>query len=109
MMTRFAKLRAGESFFDTFTGKYHSPGGGSYYAAAWCNDQIEYAGPHFALTGDKTAIEASLNAYRSYIPFMSDAYTRLPDVLISISIAKTGQSPVAVSPLQMEKQMEEGQ
>ena len=83
MMTRFAKLRAGESIFDTLTGKYHSPGGCSYYAATWCNDQIEYAGPHFALTGDKTAIEASLNAYRSYIPFMSDAYTRLPSSIIA--------------------------
>ena len=83
MMTRFAKLRAGESIFDTLTGKYHSPGGHSYYAATWCNDQVEYAGPYFALTGDKTAIEASLNAYRSYIPFMSDAYTRIPSSIIA--------------------------
>lgn len=82
-MTRFAKLRAAESIFDTLTGKYHSPGGHSYYAATWCNDQVEYAGPHFALTGDKTAIEASLNAYRSYVPFMSDNYYRLPSSIIA--------------------------
>ncbi len=83
IMTRLAKLRAGESIFDTITGKYHSPGGCAYYAATWCNDQIEYAGPHFSMTGDAVAIEASLNAYRSYIPFMSDNYTRLPSSIIA--------------------------
>lgn len=82
-MLRFAKLRAGESIFDTLTGKYHSPGGGRYYAATWCNDQIEYAGPHFAMTGDSTAIEASLNAYRSYIPFMADNYAHIPSSVIA--------------------------
>lgn len=83
IMTRFAKLRAGESIFQTITGKYHSPGGHAYYAATWCNDQVEYAGPHFAMTGDKTAIEASLNAYKSYIPFMSDTFHRLPSSIIA--------------------------
>lgn len=82
-MTRFAKLRAAESIFETLTGKYHSPGGQSYYAATWCNDQVEYAGPHFALTGDATAVEASLNAYRSYIPFMSETFHRLPSSIIA--------------------------
>lgn len=83
LMTRFAKLRAGESIFETITGKYHSPGGSRYYAATWCNDQIEYAGPHFAMTRNEWAIEASLNAYRSYIPFMSDNYTKLPSSIIA--------------------------
>ncbi len=82
-MFRFAKLRAGESIFETLTGKYHSPGGRSYYAATWCNDQAEYAGPHFAMTGDEVAIEASLNAYRSYIPFMSESYHKLPCSIIA--------------------------
>lgn len=83
LMTRFAKLRAGESIFDTITGKYHSPGGHAYYAATWCNDQVEYAGPHFAMTGDQTAISASVNAYKGYIPFMSDTYYRLPSSIIA--------------------------
>ncbi len=83
MMTRLACLRAGESVFETLTGKYHSPGGHAYYAAIWCNDQVEYAGPHFAMTGDKTAVEASVNAYKAYIPFMSDEYTRLPSSIIA--------------------------
>jgi len=82
-MMRLAKLRAGESIFETVTGKYHSPGGHAYYAAIWCNDEIEYAGPHFAMTGDKTAIEASLNAYKAYIPFMSESYHRIPSSIIA--------------------------
>ncbi len=82
-MTRFAKLRAGESIFETATGKYHSPGGHAYYAATWCNDEAEYAGPHFAMTGDRAAIDASINAYRSYIPFMSDCYHKLPCSIIA--------------------------
>ncbi len=82
-MTRLAKLRAGESIFETLGGKYHSPGGHAYYAAIWCNDEIEYAGPHFAMTADKTAIEASINAYKAYIPFMSDSFTRLPSSIIA--------------------------
>lgn len=82
-MVRFAKLRAGESIFETLTGKYHSPGGRTYYAAVWCNDQVEYAGPHFAMTGDATAIEASMNAYRAYVPYMADNYAPIPSSVIA--------------------------
>ena len=83
LMTRFAKLRAGESIFETLTGKYHSPGGHAYYAAIWCNDEAEYAGPHFAMTADKVTIEASVNAYKAYIPFMSESYHCLPSSIIA--------------------------
>lgn len=79
----FTKLRAGESVFDTKFGKIHSPGGYSYYAATWCNDQVEYAGPYFAYTGDPTLLEASMNAYRMYIPFMSDSYSPIPSSVIA--------------------------
>jgi len=79
----FAKLRAGESVFDTKFGKVHSPGGYSYYAATWCNDQVEYAGPYFAYTGDPALLEASMNAYRMYIPFMSDSYSPIPSSVIA--------------------------
>ncbi|MBP5320836.1 MAG: hypothetical protein J6334_07585 [Kiritimatiellae bacterium] len=80
---RFAKIRAGESIFATRTGLIHSPGGGSYYAASWCNDQVEYAGPWFAFTGDETALEASMNAYRHYIPFMGPRYEPIPCSVIA--------------------------
>ncbi len=86
LMFRFAKLRAGESVYDTRYGLIHSPGGYSYFAATWCNDQVEYAGPYFAYTGDENLIEASLNAYRMYMPFMSDRYEPIPSSVIAEGI-----------------------
>ncbi|MBE6726706.1 MAG: hypothetical protein E7576_16185 [Ruminococcaceae bacterium] len=86
LMFRFAKLRAGESVYRTRYGLIHSPGGYSYFAATWCNDQVEYAGPYFAYTGDPDLIEASLNAYRMYMPFMSDRYEPIPSSVIAEGI-----------------------
>ncbi|MBS3915659.1 MAG: hypothetical protein KG003_14285, partial [Bacteroidetes bacterium] len=40
----FAKIRAAESIFETKGGPMHGPGGESYYAAIWANDQAEYIG-----------------------------------------------------------------
>ena len=77
-MFRFAKLHAAENVFATRGGLLHSPGGGQYYAATWCNDQVEYAGPWFAFTGDATVLEAAMNAYRHYMPFMAEDYERIP-------------------------------
>ena len=84
-MFRFAKIRAGESIFDTRfgCGRIHGPGGFSYYAATWCNDQVEYAGPYFAYTGDPVLLDAAMNAYRMYIPFMCDAYLPIPSSVIA--------------------------
>ena len=80
---RFAKIRAGESIFETAGGLMHGPGGGRYYAATWCNDQAEYAGPWFAFTGDATALEASFNAYRHYLPFMGADFEPIPSSVIA--------------------------
>jgi len=82
-MFRFACLRAGENIFRTITGDIHAPGGKSFFAASWCNDQVEYAGPWFAQTGDKVDLNASMNAYGHYMPFMSDSYTAIPSSVIS--------------------------
>ncbi len=79
----FAKLRAGESVFDTKCGLIHSPGGCSYYAAIWCNDEVEYAGPWYSLTGDQTLLDAGLNAYRLLMPFMSPSYRPIPCSVIA--------------------------
>lgn len=79
----FAKLRAGEAIYRTRYGLIHSPGGKVFYAATWCNDQVEYAGPYFAYTGDRTLIEASANAYRMYRPFMSSEYRPIPSSVIA--------------------------
>ena len=86
LMFRFAKLRAGESVYATRYGLIHSPGGYSYFAATWCNDQVEYSGPYFAYTGDEKLMEAGLNAYRMYMPFMSDRYEPIPSSVIAEGI-----------------------
>jgi hypothetical protein len=82
-MFRFAKIRAGESIFDTLSGPFHSPGGKSFYAATWCNDEIQYAAPWFACTADDLAVTASINAFQSYVPFMSDANISIPSSIIA--------------------------
>ena len=82
-MFHFCKIRAGESIFMTHGGPMHCPGGGSYYAATWCNDQVEYAGPWFAFTGDQDCLEASQNAYLHYIPFMGPRYEPIPSSVIA--------------------------
>lgn len=79
----FAKIRAGESLFRTKKGLVHCPGGYSYYNAVWCNDQLEYAAPWFAFTGDKKAIEASKNAFSWYEPYMNDEYCHIPSSIIA--------------------------
>jgi len=79
----FAKIRAAESVFETRRGLMHSPGGGPYYAAVWCNDQVEYAGPFFPFLGEPAANEASLNAYRLYMPWMGPDYAPIPSSIIA--------------------------
>ena len=79
----FAKIRAGESLFRTQNGLIHCPGGYAYYGAVWCNDQLEYAAPWFAFTGDKKAMEASENAFSWYEPYMNDEYRAIPSSIIA--------------------------
>ncbi|CAN5355537.1 hypothetical protein BH11ARM2_BH11ARM2_12770 [soil metagenome] len=62
-MFRFAKVRAAESLFRTKGGLVHSPGGGSYYAAIWANDQAEYANPLFGYLGLPAANEAAETSF----------------------------------------------
>ncbi len=61
----------------------HGPGGGSYYAAIWANDQAEYAGPFFPFLGDEAGDEASLNCYRLFARFMHDDYKAIPSSIIA--------------------------
>lgn len=83
-MFAFCKVRAGESIFRTKNGDVHSPGGGSYYAAVWCNDQAEYAGPWQAYTGDELQLHAGYNGYAWYFPFMDDTFENpIPSSIIA--------------------------
>lgn len=70
-MAYYAKVRASESIFRTKAGLMHSPGGGSYYAALWTNDQCEYVNPLFAYLGYETGIEQALNCYKLYQKYIS--------------------------------------
>ncbi|MFE5318861.1 hypothetical protein ACFQ88_09135 [Paenibacillus sp. NPDC056579] len=85
-MFGFAKLRAGESIYETKGGLMHSPGGGRYYAAVWTNDQVEYAGPFFPYLGHPLANEATLNALRLYMPFMGPDFQPIPSSIIAEGI-----------------------
>ena len=82
-MFRLACLRVGESIFRTLTGDVHAPGGKQFYAASWCNDQIEYSGPWFAQTGDSVDLNAAMVAYKHYIPFMGPSYRAIPSSVIA--------------------------
>ena len=79
----FSKLRAGESIFCTRKGRVHSPGGGQYYAAVWCNDECEYATPWFAFTDDAAEQDAAKTAMHWWAPYMNDRDLPIPSSLIS--------------------------
>ena len=82
----FAKIRASESIYKTSGGYMHSPGGGSYYAAIWANDQAEYIGPFSPFPGYEKGINASLNAYLHFARFMNPEYHPIPSSIIAEGI-----------------------
>lgn len=83
MAFRLAKLRAAESIFDCECGLLHSPGGGHYYAAAWTNDQLEYAAPFFGMLGYGPARTATENAMALFARFMGPQFTPIPSSVIA--------------------------
>ena len=80
---RFAKIRASESIFKTKGGYLHGPGGESYYAAIWANDQAEYVNPFFPFTGYGTGNASALNSYMHFARFMNDKYEPIPSSIIA--------------------------
>lgn len=79
----FSKLRAVESIFSTKGGLMHSPGGGSYYAAIWANDQAEYANPFFPFLGNLAGNESAMNSFRLFAKFMNADYKPIPSSIIA--------------------------
>lgn len=79
----FAKIRAAESIYQTKGGPMHGPGGESYYAAIWANDQAEYIGPFFPFLGYDYGNKASLNAYLHFAKFMNKDYKPIPSSIIA--------------------------
>jgi len=80
---RYAKLRAAESIVKTRGGYMHAPGGESYYAAVWANDQAEYINPFFPFLGYGTGNESALNSFRHFARFMNPEYEPLPSSIIA--------------------------
>lgn len=79
----FAKIRAAESIYATKGGPMHGPGGESYYAAIWANDQAEYVGPFFPYLGYEYGNAASLNAYLQFAWFINKDYKPIPSSIIA--------------------------
>lgn len=82
-MFAFAKVRAAESIFETKGGLLHGPGGESYYAAIWANDQAEYVNPFFPYLGYEKGNRSALCAYGHFARFMNPSYRRLPSSIIA--------------------------
>ncbi|MDE5674628.1 MAG: hypothetical protein K2I44_04710, partial [Muribaculaceae bacterium] len=82
-MMDFAKVRACESIYATKGGPLHGPGGESYYAAIWANDQAEYVNPFFPFTGYEYGNESALNSFRHFARFMNPEYKTIPSSVIA--------------------------
>lgn len=82
-MFRFAKIRAAESIFKTKGGYMHSPGGESYYAAIWANDQAEYINAFFPFLGYGIGNESARNSFRHFARYMNDGYLPIPSSIIA--------------------------
>ncbi len=79
----FAKIRGTESIYLTKGGYMHGPGGLSYYAALWANDQAEYINPFFAFLGDRIGNKSAMNSYRWFAKFMNPEYKPIPSSIVA--------------------------
>ena len=82
-MFRHAKIRSSESICKTSGGYMHAPGGESYYAAIWANDQAEYVNPFFPFLGYHTGNESALNSFKHFARFMNDEWKPIPSSIIA--------------------------
>ena len=67
-MFAFSKIRACESIYETQGGPMHGPGGETFYAAIWANDQAEYINPYFPFVGYTYGNASALNAFPPLCP-----------------------------------------
>lgn len=75
---QMSKIRASESIFETQNGLMHAPGGESYYAAMWCNDQAEYVNPFFPFLGYDKGNESAMTTWRCYLKYINPEYKYVP-------------------------------
>lgn len=82
-MFAFSKIRACESIYATKGGPMHGPGGESYYAAIWANDQAEYANPFFPFVGYDYGNKSAVNSFRLFARYMNEQWTPIPSSIIA--------------------------
>lgn len=82
-MFAFSKIRACESIYETQGGPMHGPGGESYYAAIWANDQAEYINAYFPFTGYEYGNASALNSFRHFARFMNDDWKPIPSSIVA--------------------------
>ena len=82
-MFAFSKIRASESIYQTAGGPMHGPGGESYYAAIWANDQAEYVSPFFPYEGYDYGNASALNCYKLFAGFMNKDWNPIPSSIIA--------------------------
>ncbi|MEZ5103493.1 MAG: hypothetical protein R2757_03275 [Draconibacterium sp.] len=82
-MFAFAKIRGSESIYKTKGGYMHGPGGESYYAAIWANDQAEYINPFFPFLGYDIGNLSAYNSFKHFARFMNDEYNPIPSSIIA--------------------------
>lgn len=85
-MFAFAKIRGAESIYDTKGGLMHGPGGESYYAAIWANDQAEYINPFFPYLGYEAGNGSVLNSFKHFARFINPEYEKIPSSIIAEGI-----------------------
>lgn len=85
-MYAFAKIRGAESIYKTKNGYMHGPGGESYYAAIWANDQAEYINPFFPFLGYEIGNLSAYNSFKHFARFMNDEYKAIPSSIIAEGI-----------------------
>ncbi len=82
-MFAFSKIRACESIYETQGGPMHGPGGESYYAAIWANDQAEYINPYFPFTGYEYGNASALNSFNHFACFMNNEWKPIPSSIVA--------------------------
>ena len=82
-MFAYSKIRACESIYETKAGPMHGPGGESYYAAIWANDQAEYANPFFPLMGYDYAIQSCIVSWNLFAKWMNKDWKPIPSSIIA--------------------------
>lgn len=82
-MFAFSKIRACESIYETKGGPMHGPGGESFYAAIWANDQAEYINPYFPYVGYSYGNVSAMNSFKHFARFMNDEWKPIPSSIIA--------------------------